>query len=100
MPCAEDAIGALRSHGADLVLVNRRFHADASDGLELIRRIKTDTALASTPVMLLSNYRPYQAAAVALGAEPGFGKAELDSQTTRQRLARFLDETDPAQTPL
>ncbi len=41
--------------------------------------------------MLLSNFPQYQEAAVAAGAEPGFGKAELDRPETLERLRRFLE---------
>jgi two-component system chemotaxis response regulator CheY len=86
----ETALETLRGTAVDLVLVNRRLHADSSDGLGVIRRIKAAPQLAATPVMLLSNYPEYQQSAVAAGAEPGFGKAELDSPQTEEKLRRFL----------
>jgi CheY-like chemotaxis protein len=91
---ANETVNALRSGGVDLVLVNRHLDADGSEGIDLIRRIKADPELARVPVMLVSNYPEYQEAAVAAGAERGFGKAELDSPETVHRLSRFL--IDPA----
>jgi len=85
-----DAIGRLKEEPFDLVLVNRKLDADHSDGLEVLRAIKADTTLARTPVMLVSNYPDAQEAAVAAGAEPGFGKSELSQQSTREKLRPFL----------
>ncbi|HVW35948.1 MAG TPA: response regulator [Pirellulales bacterium] len=92
----DDALAALRSaalrrESFDLVLINRKLDIDYSDGIEILRAIKTDSALASTPVMLVTNYPEHQQAAIAAGAEPGFGKAELGLAATREKLARFLD---------
>lgn len=92
----DDALAALRSaalrrESFDLVLINRKLDVDYSDGIEILQAIKTDSALASTPVMLVTNYPEHQQAAIAAGAEPGFGKAELSLPATRARLARFLD---------
>jgi CheY-like chemotaxis protein len=86
----DDAIQRLRSEPFDLVLVNRKLDADYSDGLDVLRTIKADAALASTPVMLVSNYAEAQQAAVAVGAEPGFGKSELNQPATREKLRAFL----------
>ena len=86
----DEALRMLREHRFDLALVNRKLLADSSEGVELIERIKADPQLAAIPVMLLSNYPWAQRAAVAAGAEPGFGKAELDRPETVQKLARFL----------
>lgn len=87
----DDALAALRRESFDLVLINRKLDIDYSDGIEILRAIKTDSALASTPVMLVTNYPEHQQAAVAAGAEPGFGKAELGLAATREKLSRFLD---------
>jgi CheY-like chemotaxis protein len=89
-----DALETLRRGDVALVLVNRRLDRDGSEGLEVIRRIKSDAQLARTPVMLLTNFPEHQQVAVAAGAEPGFGKAELNCESTRQALARFLAAAD------
>jgi CheY-like chemotaxis protein len=85
-----DALAQLKSQRFDLVLINRKLDADYSDGLAVVRAIKEDASLASTPVMLVSNYPDAQEAAVAAGAEPGFGKAELSQAATLDKLRRFL----------
>ena len=88
--CHDDALEQLRADRFDLVLVNRKLAVDASDGQELIEQIKADPRLTETPVMMLSNYPEAQAAAMAAGAEPGFGKAELERPETAEKLGRFL----------
>ncbi len=72
-------------------MVNRKLDIDYTDGLEIIRQIKADPQLAAVPCMLVTNYAEHQQAAVAAGAEPGFGKLELGSPETRAKLARFLE---------
>jgi CheY-like chemotaxis protein len=86
----DDALRHLRSGRFDLVLVNRKLDQDYSDGLPIIQQIKQDQDLAGVPCMLISNYADHQAAAVATGAEYGFGKKELQTAETRAKLARFL----------
>ena len=71
-----DSLEALRADGFDLVLVNRKLDRDYSDGIEVIRAIKADSQLAHLPAMLVTNYPEHQDAAVAIGAERGFGKLE------------------------
>lgn len=87
---AAEALAHLRKEPHDLALVNRVFHGNGEQGLALIQQIKADPALASTPVMLLSNYAERQQAAVAAGAAPGFGKNALDDAETIARLRPFL----------
>jgi CheY-like chemotaxis protein len=85
-----EALASLRREQFDLVLVNRVFDRDGSDGLELIRAIKADSDLADVPVMLITNYEQHQRRAVEAGALPGFGKAELGDPETKERLAAIL----------
>jgi CheY-like chemotaxis protein len=87
---ATDALAALGHEKFDLVMVNRKLDSDYSDGLDIIRQIKADPQLAATPCMLVTNYEEHQQAAVAAGAEPGFGKQGYGLPETRERLARFL----------
>lgn len=87
---AREAMDELRERPFALVLVNRIFDRDGDLGLEFIRRLKDDNALAVTPVMLVSNYADAQQQAVSLGALPGFGKASLGDATTRARLEPLL----------
>jgi len=42
--------------------------------------------------MLITNYPDQQQVAVAAGAEYGFGKKELQTEQTRSRLAKFLED--------
>jgi CheY-like chemotaxis protein len=85
-----DAIAHLKNSQFDLVLVNRKLDADYSDGIEIIRQIKSDPTITSVPVMLVTNYPEHQEAAIAAGAIRGFGKLEYDRPETRQRLAEVL----------
>jgi len=84
------ALESLRASKFDLVLVNRVTDRDGSPGLDLIRALKADPALASVPVMLVSNYPDAQQAAEALGGLPGFGKAEVASEKAVNRLKAAL----------
>jgi CheY-like chemotaxis protein len=84
---ARDALGRGRF---DLVLVNRVLDLDDSSGLDLIRALREDGGLGDVAVMLVSNYPDAQRAAVELGARPGFGKADLESPATRDRLRALL----------
>jgi two-component system chemotaxis response regulator CheY len=88
----DDAHQALRRGKFDLVLVNRVLDMDGSSGLELIQRLKEDAqeALKAIPVMLVSDYPEAQRMAVELGAEPGFGKSEMESPATFERLRALL----------
>ena len=87
---AREALEKLRAEKFDLLLVNRLLDADSSEGLGIVATIKTDPALRSTPVMLVTNYPEHQAAAVAAGAEPGFGKGSMNEPATLERLALYL----------
>lgn len=87
---ADDALAALRSGPIDLVLVNRKLDCDYSDGLDIIRQIKADAELKAVPCMLVSNFAEHQDAAVAVGAERGFGKSELEKTETQVRLNEIL----------
>lgn len=85
-----DALARMRQNRYDLILVNRLVFADGSEGLELVTAAKADPALRDLPVMMISNYEDAQARAVAAGAERGFGKDSVRSETTYALLARFL----------
>src|SRR3954465_8970862 len=86
----DDTLAQLHSGPFDLVLVNRKLDADYSDGLDIIKAIKADPQLSATPVMLVTNYPEHQQTAIAAGAEPGFGKQQLQLDATREKLKRFL----------
>lgn len=88
----DHAFAALRARSYDLVLVNRKLDIDYSDGLEVIRRLRADDATGHVPIMLVSNYAQYQEEAVRLGAQRGFGKAELNDETAA-RLQPLLGDS-------
>ena len=87
---APQALTLLKSSPFDLVLVNRILDGDYSQGLDLIRQIKCDPDCSSIPVMMITNYSEHQQAAVAAGAEAGFGKRELGTESTLAKLRRWL----------
>ena len=87
-----DTLDILRNGNFDLVLVNRKLDADYSDGIEIIRQIKSDSTIAEVPVMLVTNYPEHQAAAISAGAVYGFGKLEYQKPVTRERLAAILGD--------
>jgi len=87
----DEAVDAVAGGKYDLVLVNRIFDADGSEGLEFIKRLKGDTRTALTPVMMVSNYAEAQAAAMAAGAKRGFGKDSFQSPATLEALSSVLD---------
>jgi two-component system chemotaxis response regulator CheY len=86
----DDALALLRQGKFDLVLVNRKLDADYSDGLEIIKAIKADSALKAVPCMLITNYPEHQDAAEVAGAHRGFGKKELAQPETHARLKAVL----------
>ena len=86
----DEALSALSDGSFDLVLINRVLDRDQSDGLELIRKIKSHRGLGDVPTMLISNYPEYQQRAVEAGAAPGFGKSELNDPGTLKRLKEIL----------
>jgi CheY-like chemotaxis protein len=75
-----------------LVLVNRKLDRDGSDGVELIEKMKTREGTERIPVMLVSNYVEAQAVALKRGAEPGFGKNDLNDTETLESLAQYLPQ--------
>lgn len=88
----DDSLQKLRTGDYDLVLINRKLDADYSDGMRILETIKSDDHLKHIPVMIISNYADAQAAAVAAGAEPGFGKAELADVRSVEKVRSVLDD--------
>ena len=76
--------------GVDLLLLNRQldYGFDEREGVALIRRIRANYPNAKT--MLVSNYPEAQAAAVAEGALPGFGKREIGTPRVTELLREAL----------
>lgn len=87
---ANEALAAARQQPVQLVLVNRILDADGSDGLAIIDALQADAATRDIPVMLVSNHDDWQQRAVARGARPGFGKAQLRQPLARDRVAAAL----------
>ena len=85
-----DTMSELRTSHFDLVLINRKLDADYSDGIEIVRAIKTESKTQHVPVMLITNYPEHQDAAEAAGAHRGFGKLEFDRPETKEKLAAIL----------
>lgn len=83
-----EALELVQAGHFDLVLVNRVFDADGAAGLDLIRALQSGSQ--PVPVMLVSNFAEAQKQAVASGAKLGFGKAELHSLATLEKLAQVL----------
>jgi two-component system chemotaxis response regulator CheY len=81
----------LAQQAYDLVLVNRHLDEDGTEGLDIIRAIKADPKTSAIPCMLITNYDEHQQAAVAEGAEPGFGKKSLREAATHERLRKHLE---------
>lgn len=88
---APDTLARLKKGGVSLVCVNRKLDCDYSDGMEVIRQIKSDDALKDIPVMLISNYEEHQTAAVSAGAVEGFGKLAISNPGTVDLLKPFLE---------
>ncbi|MEC8556817.1 MAG: response regulator [Planctomycetota bacterium] len=86
----DQTLNMLRESSFDLVFINRKLDIDYSDGIEILKQIKADEELAATPVMLVTNYAEHQDTAVAAGAVRGFGKLELATPETRQKLENIL----------
>ncbi|WP_165243511.1 response regulator transcription factor [Paludisphaera soli] len=89
----DDARGLLEKERYGLVLVNRLLDADQFPGVDVIRSLKdhSDPGVSGVPIMMVSNFADAQQAAVEAGAEPGFGKAELDKEATVERLSALLN---------
>jgi len=54
--CVPDTLAALRAGKFDLVVVNRKLDRDYTDGLDIIKHVKADPALASIPVIAVTSY--------------------------------------------
>lgn len=76
--------------GVDLLLFNRQldFGFDVEEGVEIIRKLRPHYP--NVKMMLVSNYPDAQAAAVAEGAMPGFGKRELNTPKVAEMIREAL----------
>jgi len=78
------------SDGVDLLLLNRQldFGFDDHEGVAVIRKLRPHYP--KVKMMLVSNYADAQAAAVAEGALPGFGKRDLHSTKVAEIIREAL----------
>src|SRR5687767_15816183 len=76
--------------GVDLLLLNRQldYGFDEEEGIAVIRKLRPNYP--EVKMMLVSNYAEAQAAAVAEGALPGFGKRELHSPRVAELIREAL----------
>lgn len=88
----DEAIERMHSTRYDLVLFNRLIFADGSEGIELLRRTRSDPELSSVPLMMISNFAQAQAASVAAGGVPGFGKNAIFEPGTIALLRQYLPD--------
>ena len=81
--------------GVDLLLLNRQldYGFDEQEGVALIRKLRAKYPGVKT--MLVSNYAEAQAAAVAEGALPGFGKREIGTPRVNELLREALKKPQP-----
>jgi CheY-like chemotaxis protein len=86
----DDTVAMLKAHKIDLVLVNRKLDQDYSDGLDIIKWIKSQPEFASLPVMMITNYDEHQQLAVQAGAVYGFGKLQFNTPETHAKLQAVL----------
>ena len=92
----ESLDAALSSNGVELVLINRvlDWGFEDQEGVTLVARLRQSHPQIKT--MLVSNYPEAQAAAVAAGALPGFGKREIGSAKVKELLRNALTESATA----
>ena len=74
-----DELNSMLAAGVDLLLLNRElgWGFEESEGVEVIRQLRA--RFPQVKMMLVSNYPEAQAAAMAVGGVPGFGKREIGS---------------------
>jgi two-component system chemotaxis response regulator CheY len=86
----DHSLSKIVSEGVNLLLFNRvlDFGFDEHEGIAMIRKLHKHNP--KLKMMLISNYPEAQAAAVAAGALPGFGKRDLGSPRVKQMLRDAL----------
>ena len=83
------------AEGADLVLLNRvlDYGFEEIDGAEVIRKFRA--VHPGLKMMMVSNYADAQAAAVAAGALPGFGKRDIGTDRVTILIRDALADEPP-----
>jgi len=96
---ADDEQGLQRTlrEGVDLLLLNRQLDWGFEEqlGQDLVKRLRASHP--GVKAMLVSNYADAQAAAVANGALPGFGKRDLGTPRVAQMIREALGAEVPQQ---
>ncbi len=92
----EEAQQKISAKKYDLILVNRVFDAGTGMGVNFISEFKRNNPDAP-PFMLVSDYADAQAAAIANGAVPGFGKSAIASPETAEALRAALKSAAPTE---
>ncbi|MDB5293639.1 MAG: hypothetical protein JWL69_4880 [Phycisphaerales bacterium] len=91
---AEDdqSLKHILDEGVDLLLFNRvlDYGFDEEEGVAVIERVHKHYP--NVRMMLISNYPEAQAAAVAAGALPGFGKRDIGTPKVKELLREALAE--------
>ncbi|HWE02177.1 MAG TPA: hypothetical protein VG326_07165 [Tepidisphaeraceae bacterium] len=92
----DHALGKILKEGVDLLLFNRilDFGFDENEGVAVIRKLHRQSP--DLKMMLVSNYPEAQAAAVAAGALPGFGKRDLGASRVKEMLREALSLKHPS----
>jgi hypothetical protein len=87
------------AEGVDLILFNRELGYGFADkmGVDAIKRLRGTHP--NVKSMLVSNYADAQAAAVANGALPGFGKREIGSARVIEVIRGALESATPVAAP-
>jgi two-component system, chemotaxis family, chemotaxis protein CheY len=91
----QEALQKIAAKKYDLILVNRVFDAGTGMGVNFIAEYKKNNPDAP-PIMLVSDYADAQAAAIANGAVPGFGKASIASSQVGETLRAAVKSATPA----
>ena len=92
-------LNQLLRDGVDLLLLNRQldYGFNEDEGVALIRKLRASYPHIKT--MLVSNYADAQAAAVAEGALPGFGKRDIGTPKVAEAIRDALRSAQPSPSP-
>ena len=85
---SDDELRRAVGEGASLLLVNREPVGFEGEGLDIIKRVKSEHP--DCKVMLVSDHEDAQQEAQAAGALKGFGKSELGSPSLAQHVKHSL----------
>ncbi len=90
------SLGKALGDGVDLLLLNRQldYGFDETEGVGLLKRLRK--IYPELKAMLVSNYPDAQAAAVAEGALPGFGKRDLGSPRVAELIRGAVEASAAA----